>query len=273
VFLQGKKPNNKKDRHNRKGQKADRMEAATPGTPATPASTEDFISLGGGYEEFADEIARYTPGSTGSYHLKSATPKKKHSAEPDRNVRPWLRPIEEYPESLIEMYLWLVCPRPSSSLMFRSLLHRLNNEIVDFVKFMEPTPAEMSMRRLVTDEIANIVKSLWDDAEVKMFGSCATDLYLPTSDIDVVVLRDPPLSIEHMRTLSKKLKSSGIAESMQLIEKARVPIIKFTAALVGIRVDVSFNVSNGVKAAEFVQEKLVEWPALKPLIFVVKQVH
>lgn len=34
----------------------------------------------------------------------------------------------------------------------------------------------------------NIILSLWPDAQVQVFGSYRTGLYLPTSDIDIVVI-------------------------------------------------------------------------------------
>lgn len=39
----------------------------------------------------------------------------------------------------------------------------------------------------------NTILSLWPDAQVMVFGSYRTGLYLPTSDIDIVVIGKYPL--------------------------------------------------------------------------------
>ena len=52
---------------------------------------------------------------------------------------------------------------------------------------------------------------------------------------------------------------------MQVISKAKVPIIKFEAAESGLNVDISFDVPNGPQAAELVKEVIGVWPMLRPL--------
>jgi len=83
-----------------------------------------------------------------------------------------------------------------------------------------------------------------------------------------------------------------------VIDRARVPIIKMKDSIVGFDVDIrfffffkkkfffftgffkfeffflsqisSFNMKGGIKAAEIIKEKIIEFPALKPLTFVIK---
>ena len=109
-------------------------------------------------------------------------------------------------------------------------------------------------------------------SQVEPFGSFATGLYLPTSDIDVVVrCHSPMLTVSHMHMLARRLQSAGLVEDLQVIDKARVPIIKMVDSLLGIRVDLSFNVVNGVVAADVVRRELRKWPVLKPLAYIIKQ--
>lgn len=84
------------------------------------------------------------------------------------------------------------------------------------------------------------------------FGSFRTGLYLPTSDIDMVVIgkwENIPLF-----TLQEKLIDSGIAEenSIKVLDKASVPIIKLTDLQTRVHVDISFNTSNGIKSAKLI---------------------
>jgi non-canonical poly(A) RNA polymerase PAPD5/7 len=52
-------------------------------------------------------------------------------------------------------------------------------------------------------------------------------------------------------TLEKKLLESGIVDesTIKVLDKATVPIIKLTDLKSNVRVDISFNTSNGVKSA------------------------
>lgn len=53
---------------------------------------------------------------------------------------------------------------------------------------MSPTDAEHKLRSEVVARIKAIIVSKWPDAQVEIFGSYRTGLYLPTSDIDIVVI-------------------------------------------------------------------------------------
>ncbi|TYH17435.1 hypothetical protein ES288_A05G191500v1 [Gossypium darwinii] len=79
-------------------------------------------------------------------------------------------------------------------------------------------------------------------------------LYLPTSDIDVMILES---GIKNPQTglyaLFRVLSQRGIAKKIQVIAKASVPIIKFVEKKSGAAFDISFDVDNGPKAAEFIK--------------------
>ncbi|KAG4170141.1 hypothetical protein ERO13_A12G128900v2 [Gossypium hirsutum] len=57
---------------------------------------------------------------------------------------------------------------------------------------------------------------------------------------------------------------------MQVIVKARVPIIKFVEKKSGVTFDISFDVDNGPKAAEFIKEAVLKWPQFRPLCLILK---
>lgn len=63
----------------------------------------------------------------------------------------------------------------------------MHNEILDFVKFIEATPEDLKIRKEVIGRVKAVVKSCYPEALVMVFGSCATGLNLPNSDIDVLV--------------------------------------------------------------------------------------
>lgn len=69
-----------------------------------------------------------------------------------------------------------------------SILLRLHEEIDHFFEYMSPTPEEHEMRAEVVKRIETIILSKWKEAKVEIFGSYRTGLYLPTSDIDLVII-------------------------------------------------------------------------------------
>lgn len=91
------------------------------------------------------------------------------------------------------------------------------------------------------------------------------------SDIDLVVIgRWTKLPL---RTLEKALLDQNIAEphSVKVLDKASVPIVKLTDKETEIKVDISFNMNNGVKSADFIKSYKRRYPVLDKLVMVLKQ--
>ncbi|XP_010520911.1 PREDICTED: non-canonical poly(A) RNA polymerase PAPD5 [Tarenaya hassleriana] len=148
---------------------------------------------------------------------------------------------------------------------------QLHKEIVEFCEFLSPTQEERAKRDEAVESVLGVIKYIWPSCKVEVFGSYRTGLYLPTSDIDVVILESgitkPQLGL---RALSKALAQRGIAKNIQVIGKARVPIIKFVEKKSDIAFDLSFDMDNGPKAAEFIQDAVSRWPPLRPLCLILK---
>ncbi len=73
------------------------------------------------------------------------------------------------------------------------------------------------------------------------------------SDIDVVVLGN--WDCLPFYTLEKALRDQGIADpdSIKILDRASVPLVKLTDKNTDIRVDISFNMRNGVKSAQLIK--------------------
>uniref|UniRef100_A0A8P4GNA9 Terminal nucleotidyltransferase 4A n=1 Tax=Dicentrarchus labrax TaxID=13489 RepID=A0A8P4GNA9_DICLA len=147
----------------------------------------------------------------------------------------------------------------------------LHEEVNDFYEYISPRPEEKKMRLEVVDRIKEVIRDLWPSAEVEVFGSFSTGLYLPTSDIDLVVFGK--WETLPLWTLEEALRKRNVADenSIKVLDKATVPIIKLTDSFTEVKVDISFNVKSGVKAAWLIKEFKEKYPVLPYLVLVLKQ--
>lgn len=194
----------------------------------------------------------------------------------------------------------------------------LHNEIVAFVQLMEPLPSEIEQREKLVERVQTSVHKVFEKGtRLEVFGSQATGLFLPTSDIDLVIITvgddneeenkktstnnndnrtisrdddDSEVSFEKEEyfvksttTAAKKSPLRTFAEKalqqpewvndlsyLELVEKTRIPLVKFTVADTNISVDVSFNQPTGPPAAILMKRYLDALPPLRPLTIVLK---
>lgn len=127
---------------------------------------------------------------------------------------------------------------------------------------------------MVIELLQHALCAEWPDAEVRSFGSQDTKLYLPQGDIDLVVLSrsmdSRPREVT-LRSMAACLRAHKLATDIQVIARAKVPIIKFVCPLGHFNVDISINQANGLQTARFVNRWLAHQPAIRPLVMVVKQ--
>ncbi|XP_049879971.1 non-canonical poly(A) RNA polymerase protein Trf4-1-like [Pectinophora gossypiella] len=163
------------------------------------------------------------------------------------------------------------CPWRVPNYAYKPGILGLHEEIEHFYMYMSPTETEHLVRTTVVNRIRQAILTLWPQARVEVFGSFRTGLYLPTSDIDLVVIgqwEKLPLW-----TLERELVGQDIAEkeSIKVLEKATVPIVKMTDKYSDVKVDISFNMSSGVKSAELIKQYKEKYPCLSRLVMVLKQ--
>lgn len=159
----------------------------------------------------------------------------------------------------------------------REIADWLSLEIKDFVNYISPSQEEIKLRNGCVKRLKEAIEGFWKDAHLYVFGSYATDLYLPHSDIDMVVKTDDEYSTNLKDTrsalyqLSNYLKTKGIITNVEVISKAKVPIIKFIEVKSKIHVDISFERSNGIEAAVVIKEWQTSTPGLRELVLITKQ--
>ncbi|KAK3804618.1 MAG: hypothetical protein J3Q66DRAFT_362080 [Benniella sp.] len=161
-------------------------------------------------------------------------------------------------------------PPPGCPWMGHRNYSKMASELWDFVDYISPTKEEHQIREYVVRLVRKTVKDLWSNADVVVFGSFDTMLYLPTSDLDIVLLRDGGFNKLDLNRLASHLRRSGIANEVTVISKAKVPLVKFKESITGIPVDISFNLTNGIDSGQVISTYINEIPALRPLTMLVK---
>ncbi|KAB8282304.1 hypothetical protein B0I73DRAFT_129581 [Yarrowia lipolytica] len=149
----------------------------------------------------------------------------------------------------------------------------LQEEVMDFVKYISPTQSEIKARQDLVERVRGAVNGLWGDAKVHVLGSFTTNMHLPQSDIDLVVCSPHGHYGERacIYQLSSVIRSRMKVAELQTITKARVPIIKFIDSRTGVHVDISFEKDGGIKTASTITKWSKSMPALRPLVLIVKQ--
>lgn len=172
---------------------------------------------------------------------------------------------------------WLIHDH-THTLHMSDLLHK---EIHDFISYIRPRRYEHALRRHVIHRIRSAITTGFRDVDVLVFGSFASEMYLPTSDLDLAILSHDFARIGEPKYNTKKslmrvatlLKNKKIPKDNQvaIIANATVPIVKFVDAETGLQVDICFENLSGVTANRTFREWREKYPAMPPLVMVLKQ--
>lgn len=129
------------------------------------------------------------------------------------------------------------------------------------------------MRLFLIELITRAINGIWPEAVVTPFGSWTTHLYLPHGDIDLVVAHPDFTESKKVRLLgemARAVRNASLTDTVAIISKARVPIIKFVTTFGKLNVDVSLNQTNGISAGKIINQYLEVLPGCRQLILVVK---
>ncbi len=146
---------------------------------------------------------------------------------------------------------------------------RLHEEILDFVTFISPTEDEIQRRKDVQDEMNILVQEIWPEANIRAFGSTSTGMFLPDSDIDMVIFGSPT-DKSALHRLGSFLREKNVVSYLEVIDKARVPIVKITHERTQLHIDISFGVDSGLIGAELIKSHVRLNPAFRPLTLLLK---
>jgi DNA polymerase sigma len=178
-----------------------------------------------------------------------------------------------------------------------STSQRLSREIQDFATYViQIFEDSKHLYEATIHKIVAVTQRVLPEARIQPFGSYATGLCIPTSDLDLVcIIRES--SVENFRkafrALSRELKKETWAVSVKAIETASVPIIKLLSQEERIPTDITFDCvglesaaapagafgfgfgpvpqHRGTRSVELMRRYAAETPKLRPLLLVLKQ--
>ncbi|RLN84156.1 hypothetical protein BBJ28_00013163 [Nothophytophthora sp. Chile5] len=157
---------------------------------------------------------------------------------------------------------------------------RLHEEILAYTRYTKATVERMAVH--IEEMIANVresVLTLWPQSKVETFGSYSTGIWLPSSDVDLVILdvvemNDAKLTVRHLRELAKVLETQPWVDSLLVLDTAKVPVLKLVSAETSVPIDITFESAathSGLLARDLIKRYADSMPELYPLAIVFKQ--
>ena len=168
--------------------------------------------------------------------------------------------------------------RGGGALLLRStrgggaLLSRLGEQMLSLAQVADPSAAEKRRRARARDRVTSAVRRVYAEGDVMVFGSSATGLTLPGSDLDLALAlpgADGRAPSALLSPVVRCVRSVAEDRRAHFIAHARVPIITFVEADSGLSVDLS-AVDNGVSNSQGIRETLASHAELRPLLLVLK---
>ncbi|RUS18188.1 hypothetical protein BC937DRAFT_89055 [Endogone sp. FLAS-F59071] len=148
----------------------------------------------------------------------------------------------------------------------------LDAEIASFAAFCEPNDAEIFARNWVIKRVEKCIQTFDKTATIETFGSFKTGLSTPLSDIDIAISlptydKVPPSVLDKIAAKFVQLKIT-LRSDVEVIRKARVPLVKLKESTTRIEIDCSFN--NVVPSTSRIRMYMDNNPKLRELYLVIK---
>ena len=171
----------------------------------------------------------------------------------------------------------------SSKEKIKYILNFLSKDISEFEKYVElniNSSNNINEELLKNIEIA--VNESIPDYQANLYGSYATNLCLPWSDLDIVLVpKNKKLNIKEsnhilLTKLYEHLKNQKWIKSINYISSANIPIIKICSVekYNNKLIDISIQEEKhfGLKCVDLVKQFIVQYECLKPLVLSLKNI-
>lgn len=149
---------------------------------------------------------------------------------------------------------------------------KLNYEMLEAYNVLKPKPEEFSIRAYLVTKMKKLIKSFDKELIVEIFGSYECDLFLHTSDIDIVIYKSHgEVQNSVLNELRKVLDRCDFIDSKSVfhIKRAKIPIIRCNDSVFNMRFDISTEI-RGVEQSTFIKSEIAKKPFLKNFALLLK---
>jgi non-canonical poly(A) RNA polymerase PAPD5/7 len=214
----------------------------------------------------------------------SKSPKNSQKTDKISNTDPW--PVVNLKPSNMDSCFRDYRPSQKNTDVLKTddIAPLLHEEILHFEQWINQYNQE---KKTLFDNLINYIKQAVNESipnsECYIYGSFATGLSLPWSDIDVVIKPSnfaPNYSNSSyainllLESVEANIKKKGWVEETKAIKNTSVPVLKITCKKEYLfkKVDISIQDGrhNGLKCVDLVKEYLVTYSQLRPLVLALK---
>jgi hypothetical protein len=118
---------------------------------------------------------------------------------------------------------------------------RLHEQLARLAKLAAADATDLSERQGALSRCASVVLDVFPDARISLFGSAATGLALPGSDLDLSVVCPElpvptfkPATLRPLHKLARRLTATGVARAGSCeVVPAKVPLVKLVESETG----------------------------------------
>ena len=187
----------------------------------------------------------------------------------------------EIPQSSNCLYKYTT-PIINKDLKNENIYSQLKIDLVDFMTYVhnknkELEPILHQLNELIVKSVQNC---LGEDYQLKMYGSRATKLCLPWSDIDYVISCNITKHFEPLKILNDYLL--GIKDKdkfyidVKYISGASIPVLKIFSNTEYHKISLDISMENpehhGEECVNYIKQKIKEYEVLTPLTFALKTI-
>ena len=165
------------------------------------------------------------------------------------------------------------------------LINSLTRDLLDYQVFVSMIiEKNHHIFDILIENLKQATKETLPDYEVHLYGSHATNLCLPWSDLDVVLIsnnnnnenninNNPQLLLNH---LHENIRNKKWVKESKYISSANIPIIKLVTIdeYGNIPIDISIQDSKhfGLKCVDLVKNFISQYEYLKPIVLALKNI-
>ena len=161
----------------------------------------------------------------------------------------------------------------------------LSKDLTDYQQYVtEHIKKNKILYDTLLENLQKCVNEVLNNFEVKVYGSHATNLCLPWSDLDVVLVKKNNNNNEENETnvklllnnLYEHIKTKSWVKEFKFLANASTPIIKLTCTeqydSMSIDISIKDKTHFGLKCVELVKDLISKYESLKPLTLAIKNV-